>query len=172
MKKGKFVGKVAKEISEAEIEKLISLVSEALAPYGVTITETVIEDGFHGKYIRWYVDGLNYANRNSRRTLVSTITQIKCAFMAEKGFSTYEYGKENNFDVSKVDDEEYSFSFSTDGSYREYRHKNWIHLEGAGHYTFNDSLDDAELKEDIQHYIDVICHGMKGKVREVHNERD
>lgn len=172
MKKGKFIGKLAKEITVKEIEKLISLVSEALAPYGVTITETVIEDGFHGKYIRWYVDGLNYTNRNSERTLVSTITQIKCNFVSEKGFSTYEYGKENNFDVNKVDDEEYSFFFTTDGSYRKYRHKYWTHLEGVGHYIFNDDLDDKELKEDIQNYIDGICHNMKGKVREVHNERD
>lgn len=169
MKKGKFIGKVAKEISEAEIEKLTFLVSEALVSYGVTITETVIEDGFQGKgkYIRWYIDGLNYANRNSERALVSTVTQIKCNFVSEKGFSTYEYGKENNFDVSKVDDEEYTFLFTTDGSYRKYRHKYWLHLEGAGHYIFNDDLDDKELKEDIQHYIDGICHGMKGKVREV-----
>lgn len=167
MKKGKFVGKVAKEISEAEVEKLISLVSEALVPYGVTITDTITEDGFHGKYIRWHVDGLNYANRNSRKTLVSAITQIKCSFMSEKGFSTYEYGRENNFDVNKVDDEEYSFHFSTNGSYREYRCKRYIVLEGVDHYTYNDNLDDKELKEDIQHYIDGICHNMKGKVREV-----
>lgn len=169
MKKGKFVRKVVKEISEAEVEKLTFLVSEALAPYGVTITETIIEDGFQGKgkYIRWYVDGLNYANRNSRKTLVSAITQIKCDFISEKGFSTYEYGKENNFDVNKVDDEEYSSFFTTDGSYREYQHKHWLHLEGVGHYIFNDDLDDKELKEDIQLYIDGICHDMKGKVREV-----
>lgn len=165
MKKGKFVGKLAKEISEAEIEKLISLVSEALVSYGVKVTEVIIEDGSYGKHIRWYVDGLNYDNRNSRRTLVSPITQIKCDFMSEKGFSTYKQGKENNFDVSKVDDEEYSFLFSTDGKYREYRCKYWLHLEGVGHYIFNDDLDDKELKEDIQHYIDGICHDMKGKVR-------
>lgn len=47
-------------------------------------------------------------------------------------------------------------------SYRLYKHKNWIKLEGKNHYIYNDDIYSQEFRADIESYL-INLIAMKGK---------
>ena len=56
----------------------------------------------------------------------------------------------------------YDISFWTDSSYRLYRHKNWVKLEGKNHFIYNDDIYSQEFINDIESYL-INLIAMKGK---------
>lgn len=151
MKNGEFIGQAAKEISQEELKTVIDMVKTDLEKFSVRVTDVKVKDVYHGRFIDFTVDGLNFTSRDRNRSLVSPVTVITLYFISQMGYneSDWKLYKDN----CKLDKSSYSFNFFTNGKYRMYRCKTWLKLEGKGHYIYNDDLNDEVLHQEIYSYI-------------------
>ena len=147
MKNGKFVGQTAKEISQEELDLVINMIKDDLKKFSVKGTE----EAYDGLFIKFTVDGLNFASRDRVRSLVSPITAITVYFTSQWGYNDGDWDFVS--DMPPLDKSSYSFNFFTDGRYRPYRRRTWYKLEGKNHYIYNDDLNDDVLHQEIYSYL-------------------
>ena len=151
MKNGKFVGRTAKEISQKELDLVINMIKDDLKKFSVKVTDVSTEEAYDGLFIKFTVDGLNFASRDRERSLVSPITAITVYFISQWGYNDDD--RDFVSDTPSLDKSSYSFNFFTDGKYRPYRCKTWFKLEGKNHYIYNDDLNDDVLHQEIYSYL-------------------
>ena len=151
MKNGKFIGQTAKEISKKELDLVVNMIKDDLKKFSVKVTDVSTEEAYHGLFIKFTVDGLNFASRDHERSLVSPITTITVYFTSQWGYNDGDWDFVS--DRPPLDKSSYSFNFSTDGKYRPYRCKTWLKLEGKNHYIYNDDLNDDVLHQEIYNYL-------------------
>lgn len=151
MKNGKFIGQTAKEISKKELDLVVNMIKDDLKKFSVKVTDVSTEEAYHGLFIKFTVDGLNFASRDRERSLVSPITTITVYFTSQWGYNDGDWDFVS--DMLPLDKSSYSFNFSTDGKYRMYRCKTWLKLEGKNHYIYNDDLNDDVLHQEIYNYL-------------------
>lgn len=149
-----------------DIEQIEKIVKTVLENKAVEVDSIERVNSGSGVYLYFNVSGLNYVNRDRRGTTIKPVTVITAYFSREAGFSTYELMKElesqGKKDLKHADFIGYDLSFWTDSSYRLYRHKKWIKLEGKNHYIYNDDIYSQEFKDDIESYL-INLIAMKGK---------
>lgn len=164
---GKFVAQYPINFLIGDIEQIEKIVKSILDTKGITINriEECLNSGA-SVYIAFHVSGLNYAYRDRKGTVTKPITIITAHFRREAGFSSYELLKElenqGKKDIDHADFIGYDITFCTDSSYRLYRHKNWVKLEGKNHYIYNDDIYSQEFITDIKSYL-INLIAMKGK---------
>lgn len=151
MKNGKFVGQTAKEISKEELDLVINMIRDDLKKFSVQVIDISTEEAYDGLFIKFTVDGLNFASRDRERSLVSPITVITVYFTSQWGFNNSDWDFIS--DKPPLDKSSYSFNFFTDGKYRPYRCRTWYKLEGKHHYIYNDDLNDDVLHQEIYSYL-------------------
>ena len=151
MKNGKFVGQTAKEIFQEELDLVINMIKDDLKKFSVKVTDVSTEEAYHGLFIKFAVDGLNFTSRDRERSLVSPITVITVYFTSQWGYNDGDWDFVSN--MPPLDKSSYSFNFFTDGKYRPYRCKTWLKLEGKNHYIYNDDLNDDVLHQEIYNYL-------------------
>lgn len=163
---GRFVPQYPIGFLPGDIEQIEKIVKTALENKAVKVDYIERVSSGAGVYLDFNVSGLNYVNRDIRGTMIKPVTVITAYFSREAGFSTYELMKElesqGKIDIEQADFIGYDLSFWTDSSYRLYRHKKWIKLEGENHYIYNDDIYSQEFKDDIESYL-MNLTAMKGK---------
>lgn len=163
---GKFVAQYPINFLSGDIEQLEKIVKSILENKGIRVD--FIERLYSGSsvYLNFNVSGLNYGYRDKKGTVTKPITIITAHFRRESGFSSYELLKElesqGKKNIDHADFIGYTISFWTDSSYRLYRHKNWIKLEGKNHFIYNDNIYSQEFISDIASYL-INLIAMKGK---------
>lgn len=163
----KFVAQYPINFLSGDIEQIEKIVKSILDTKGIRINhiEECLNSG-SSVYIAFHVSGLNYEYRDKKGTVTKPITIITAHFRREKGFSSYELLKElesqGKKDIDHADFIGYDITFWTDSSYRLYRHKNWIQLEGKNHFIYNDNIYSQEFRTDIESYL-INLIAMKGK---------
>lgn len=164
---GQFVPQFTIDFLSGDVEQLEKIVKIALENKAVKIDSIERVNTRASVYLNFNVSGLNYWYRERERgTTTKPITTISVRFMREAGFSTYELLKElesqGKKDIEHADFIGYSATFWTDSSYRLYRHKKWVKLEGKNHYIYNDDIYSQEFIDDIGSYL-INLIAMKGK---------
>ncbi len=161
-----FVPQFTIDFLSGDIEQLEKIIKTALENKAIRIDSIEHVNTGAGVYLNFNISGLNYWYRDKRGTVTKPITTISAHFSREAGFSTYKLLKElesqGKKDIEHADFIVYSVSFWTDSSYRLYRHKNWIKLEGENHYIYNDDIYSQEFTGDIGSYL-INLIAMKGK---------
>lgn len=163
---GKFVAQYPINFLSGDIEQIEKIVKTSLENKGIRVDFIERLRSGSSVYINFNVLGLNYTYRDRQGTTTKPITIITAHFRRESGFSSYELLKElesqGKKDIDHADFIGYNVSFWTDSSYRLYRHKNWIRLEGKNHYIYNDDIYSQEFINDIKSYL-INLIAMKGK---------
>lgn len=163
---GHFVPQYTIDFLSGDIEQIEKIVKTALENKAVEVDSIERVNSESGVYLYFNVSGLNYVNRDRRGTMIKPVTVITAYFRRATGFSTYELLKElesqGKKDIEHADFIGYDLFFRTDSSYRLYRHKKWIKLEGKNHYIYNDDIYSQEFKADIESYL-MNLTAMKGK---------
>lgn len=163
---GKFVAQYPINFLSGGIEQIEKIVKTTLENKGVRVDSIERLNIGASVYLNFNVSGLNYGYRDKKGTVTKPITIITAHFRREAGFSSYELLKElesqGNKDIDHADFIGYNVSFWTDSSYRLYRHKKWVKLEGKNHYIYNDDIYSQEFITDIAGYL-INLIAMKGK---------
>ena len=113
------------------------MIKDDLKKFSVKVTDVSTEEAYDGLFIKFTVDGFNFASRDRARSLVSPITAITVYFTSQWGYNDGDWDFVS--DMPPLDKSSYSFNFSTDGKYRMHRSKTWLKLEGKNHYIYNES---------------------------------
>ena len=163
---GHFVPQYTIGFLPGDIERIEKIVKTTLENKTVRVDSIERVKTRAGVYLNFNVSGLNYGYRDKTGTATTPITVVTAHFKREAGFSTYEVLKElesqGKKDIEHSDFIGYNLSFWTDSSYRLYRHKEWIKLEGKNHYIYNDDIYSQEFIKDIESYL-MNLMAMKGK---------
>lgn len=163
---GNFIPQFTIDFLSGDIEQLEKIVKTTLENKGIRTDSIERVTTENGVLLNFNISGLDYWYRDKRGTVTKPITTISAHFSRKTGFSTYELLKElesqGKKDMEHADFIGYSVSFWTDSSYRLYRHKTWIELEGENHYIYNDDIYSQEFSEDIGSYL-MDLMAMKGK---------
>ena len=163
---GRFVPQYTIDFLSGDIEQIEKIVKTALENKAVKVDSIKHVNSDSSVYLYFNVSGLNYEYRDRRGTTTKPIKIITAYFSREAGFSTYELMQElerqGKKDIEHADFIGYNLSFWTDSSYRLYRHKKWIKLEGKNHYIYNDDIYSQEFINDIESYL-INLIAMKGK---------
>lgn len=159
---GKAVGQYTKQISDTTSDKIEKMIVKAFENAKFNIKKVYVSQeqdglGFFGYGSKFYTVELedfmkpNYLYKHNGTTFKG-LTRINIMVQNELGFKTYEslldYEKKNGellgFGKDKFNFEMWTFTCSTNGSYRNYRKHTFNKYEGLDNYMYGKTLESLE----------------------------